>query len=75
MKEAHIKIFTGSPVIVNHLRSLLHEHGIDSICKNHDESARVAGFGSFVNLAELFILNIDLEKANPIIEDFKREIA
>ena len=74
MKEEHIKIFSGSPVIVRRLRQILKEEGIDSVYKNQDEIARIAGFGGPMNLAELFILNIDFEKAKDVIEDYKEEI-
>ena len=74
MKEEHIKVFSGSPVVVRHLGTLLKEQGIDSICKNHHESATLAGFGSLMSNAELFILNIDLEKAKDTIINFREEI-
>ncbi len=75
MNTEHIRIFSGSPVITNGLKSLLRENNIDSLIKNQDESARLAGFGGPMNLAELFILDIDLEKAQPIIDEFKKQIA
>lgn len=75
MREEHIKVFTGSPVIVRRLQSILDASGIGSVCKNQHESARLAGFGAPLNSAELFVLNVDMEKASPIIADYKNEIA
>ncbi len=63
----HIRIFTGSPVIVRRLEFLLDASGIGSVYKNQDESARMAGFGGPMNWAELFILNTDLEKHNLLL--------
>ena len=74
MNEKHVRVFTGSPVLVRRLGFILDESGIGSVYKNQDESARLAGFGGPMNSAELFILNIDLEKAEPIIADYKKEI-
>ena len=74
MKE-HIKIYTGDTVLVNRLSFLLDEAGIPSLIKDHVNSASLAGFGTLGNSIELFIYNSDLEKATPIIDNFKKEIA
>ena len=71
----HIKIYTGTSIFVNRLKSLLENSGIRSIIKDHVNSGQLAGFGALGNSIELFILDTDLEKANPIIEGFKKEIA
>lgn len=74
MESKHIKIFSNTTVIVGGLRSLLEDNGIHSITKDQTESGRLAGFGAPINAIELFILEEDLEKAKPIIEEFKRSI-
>ena len=75
MATKHIKIFSGTSIIINRLRILLDENSIGSIAKDQFESARLAGFGAPMNSVDLFILESDLEKATSIINDFKREIA
>ena len=71
MKEEHVKIFTGSTIIVSRLQTILKEHGIDSIVK----SDKIPAYEITNYIDELHILNLDLEKATPIVEDFKKEIA
>lgn len=75
MDKEHIKVFSGTSVLVNRLSFLLDEVKIPSLIKNHHESARLGGFGLPINSIELFIYDSDLEKAAPIIEEFKKEIA
>jgi hypothetical protein len=75
MEKEHIKIFTGTSILVNRLSYLLDEENIPSLIKNHHESARLGGFGSSMDSVELFIYKSDTEKATVIIENFKKEIA
>lgn len=70
----HIKIFTGTSILVNRLAQLLDEQQIPSIVKDTRESGRLAGFGTTGDAVELHIFNSDLEKASSIIENFKKEI-
>ncbi len=72
--EEHIKIFTGTSILVNRLVFLLNEQNIPSITKNDKESGRLAGFGTTGDSVELHILNTNLEKAKNIIDTFKTEI-
>lgn len=74
MKE-HIHIFTGTSILVNRLAFLLDEASIPSIIKNEVESGRLAGFGTTGGAVELYIFNTDKDKANLIIENFKKEIS
>lgn len=74
MKE-HIKIFTGTSILVNRLATLLYDKKIASIVKDTKESGRLAGFGTTGDAVELFIFNTDIEKATSIIEEFKKEIS
>lgn len=75
MEKEHIKIYTGTAILVDRLSYLLDQAEIASLIKNHHESARLGGFGSPMNAVELFIYKSDTEKATSIIEDFKKEIA
>jgi hypothetical protein len=44
------------------------------LVKNHPESARLGGFGLSMDSVELFIHKKDLEKSEPILDAFKKEI-
>ena len=74
MKTEYLKIYTSSLIIINGIRNLLAENSIASLVKNHPESARLAGFGSTMDSVELYILKKDLEKSEPILNAFKKEI-
>ncbi|QTE23755.1 putative signal transducing protein [Polaribacter cellanae] len=74
MKDEHIKIFTGSSILINRLRQLLEEENISSIVKDNINSSQLAGFGPLGNSIELLILNSDLKKAQPIVDAYKVEI-
>jgi hypothetical protein len=73
MKTEYLKIYTSSFIIINSI-NLLEENNIISLVKNHPESARLAGFGSSMDSVELYILTKDLERSQPIINAFKKEI-
>ena len=70
----HIKVFTGTSIIVYGIKNILEEHNISSLVKDHTESEMLCCFGIPTNSVELFILQEDLEKAQPILDDFKAEI-
>jgi len=74
MTTAHIKVFSGSSIIVKGLEVRLEDVNIGSITKDHIHSGTLAGFGTLGRMVELFILNTDLEKATPILETYKEEI-
>jgi hypothetical protein len=74
MKTEYSKIYTSSLIIINSMRNLLAENNITSLVKNHPESARLGGFGITLDSVELFILKKDLEKSEPIVNAFKKEI-
>tara|TARA_R110000787_G_scaffold15038_5_gene46289 strand:+ start:1367 stop:1597 length:231 start_codon:yes stop_codon:yes gene_type:complete len=75
METTHVKIFSGTIILVNRLRSLLEEQNIGALIKDYHESARLGGFGAPINAVDLFIIDSDLEKASKIVEDFKKEIS
>lgn len=71
----HIRIFSGNTITTNRLAYLLDELGVATLIKDIQESGRLAGFGVLGNAVELYIFESDLEKAKPIIENFKKEIS
>ncbi|WP_299013261.1 DUF2007 domain-containing protein [uncultured Polaribacter sp.] len=74
MTKEHITIFSGSSIIVRGLQNRLDDNNIDYVIKNHTEMARLSGFVPSRNDKELLILNIDIEKAQPIVDAYKAEI-
>ena len=74
MSEEYTKVFTDDSILVNRLYTLLNEAAIDSKIVDRVESGRLAGFGVPINSVELFVLNTDLEKAQPIIDTYKEKI-
>jgi hypothetical protein len=68
-----INVYTGSEITVHLLKSELEKIGVPSIIKDKFKSGISAGFGTGVPSAiDLFIDENDLEKAKPLIEEFKR---
>ncbi|MGY3792698.1 putative signal transducing protein [uncultured Aquimarina sp.] len=70
----YVKLYIGTSILANRLAFLLDEAGIATIIKNHDESARLAGFGTFQNSSELLVKDDNLQEAYKITENFKKEI-
>tara|TARA_Y100001954_G_C15619742_1_gene507170 strand:- start:139 stop:372 length:234 start_codon:yes stop_codon:yes gene_type:complete len=73
MNSSHelITIYSGSEIQVILLRGLLEEEGIFSIIQNEFQSGIAAGFGGGTsNTIRLKIHEYNLEKAQPIIENF-----
>ncbi len=71
----YTKFFTGTSIFVNRLNHLLKEVNITTLIKNHYKSAVLSGFGQSMDSVELFIYTCDIEKATPILENFKKEIS
>jgi hypothetical protein len=74
METAHVTIFSGSSIIVKELQNRLEEHRINCIIKDRVESARLGGFGEVRSAIELLILKTDIEKAQPIVALYEKEI-
>jgi hypothetical protein len=74
MATEHIKIFTGSSIIVRGLQNRLDSSNINSLIKDPVNSGQLAGFGALGNSIELFILKSDVEKAQIIVDTYKEEI-
>lgn len=70
MKEKHVKVFTGSPIFVRRLQSILEEHQISSLSK----SDTIVGYEISNNVDELFVLDTNLEKARELVSAFENEI-
>jgi len=71
----HIKVYTGTSILTNRLAYLLDEKSIPTLVKDQKESGRLAGFGATEYSSELFIYSSDLDKAESIIENFRKEIS
>lgn len=72
MKE-HIKIYTGSSILINRIVSLLDENNIPSLVRDNEESGRLAGFGVPQNSVELFVYGSDVDEAQKIMEGLDLE--
>jgi hypothetical protein len=70
-----IRIYTGTEVSVIHLKEELEENGISVMMQNDFQSGISAGFvGGVPSAIDLYILEKDLKKAEPIINDFIQNI-
>ena len=70
MSDNYTKVFTESRIIVQRLAGLLEEKGIATLIKS--DTLPAYEISNFID--ELFVLESDVEKANPIIDDFKSQI-
>ena len=75
MIKEHIKLFTGSGIIVNGLQFLLDAEKVNYIIKDKYESARLGGFGTYnQGTQELYVNKDELDAAIPIIESITSEL-
>lgn len=74
MGTNHIKIFTGTEIIVKGLKNQLEDAKIPFIVKNNVESARLAGFGTPINSVSIYIEERDIELVTPIVNQYKESI-
>ena len=70
MDGNYIKVFTESRIIVKRLQDILNENKIHSRVK----SDKLPGYEITNYIDELFVLENDLEKAEPIINAYREEI-
>jgi hypothetical protein len=70
MTEDYTKVFTETTLLVKRLQTLLSSAKIHSRIK----SDKIPAYEITNYIDELFILNKDLEQAQPIIDSFKAEI-
>ena len=72
MKDSNHKLtraYSGTEITASILRDMLKNENIEAIIKNESESGRIAGFGTQGG-SDVYIMEKDVEKARPIIEDF-----
>ena len=67
-------VYTGPTLVAKGLIARLKEIGINPIERNDQESNLMGGFGGIINQMMVFIKKDDLLKAQPIIEEFLKEI-
>lgn len=67
-------VYTGPTLVAKGLIARLKEIGINPIERNDQESNLMGGFGGIINQMMVFIKNEDLLKAQPIIDEFLKEI-
>lgn len=72
--STHVALHTASFIEIQRLQLDLNDAEIAFITKNNDESARLAGFGSFGDHVQLFVSEEDLEEASKILEKLKGEL-
>ncbi len=71
----HIKFFVGSLIEIQRLQLDLDDKQIPSLVKNNFQSGIRSGFyGGSPSQVELFIYMEDKEKAQPILENFKKDM-
>ena len=66
----HISIYRSSAIFIHGLSLFLEENGVQSIVKDANESARLAGFAVPQNSVELQVLESDVERAQKLIASF-----
>lgn len=71
----HIKLYSGTSILVNRLAYMLDEIGVSSIIKDNQESGRLAGFGTLGLSVDLLINEEDYEKAKDSLDIFQKEIS
>ena len=69
-----MKIFSGSEILAQSLKTKIEAIGIKTMMKDNIQSARLAGFGNSGSAVELFIEEVDFGKASPVIEEFRMSI-
>ncbi|WP_152285406.1 putative signal transducing protein [Flavicella marina] len=70
----HVKLHTASFIEIQRLQLDLNDAEIPFLTKNNDESARLAGFGSFGDHVELYVYENDIKEATEILEKLKTEL-
>ena len=70
----HVSLHTASFIEIQRLQLDLNDAEIAFITKNNDESARLAGFGSFGDHVQLFVSQNDFSEATKILKKLKEEL-
>ena len=67
-----IRVFSGSEIAVMMLKEALEEVEIGSFVQNDFQSGVVAGIGGFPSFVDLYIQESDLERAQPLVDEFNK---
>ena len=71
MESKLIRVFAGSEITVNLLQAELEREGIPTNVVNEYEESNFRGFSTGTPYSvDLYILDTDLEKAEPIVREF-----
>ncbi len=71
-----VRIYTGSPMMVQALVSRLKERNINPIVRDDQQNAIMFGSGSnYADQLRIFVREDELAVAKPIADAFKREMA
>jgi hypothetical protein len=71
MESKLIRVFAGSEITVNLLKAELEQEGIPSNVVNEYEQSNFRGFSTGTPYSvDLYILDSDFEKAEPIVNEF-----
>ena len=71
MESKLIRVFAGSEITVNLLKAELEMEGIPTNVVNEYEQSNFRGFSTGTPYSvDLYILDTDLEKAEPIVKEF-----
>ena len=69
-----VRVYTGTEINVRLLKDILEQSGIPGVIRNNFKSGLAAGFGGGVpSGVDLYINEDKLEKANPIVRDFREK--
>jgi hypothetical protein len=72
-KNKLIRVFAGSEITLNLLSSELQKEGIPTEIINEYEQSNFRGFSTGTPYSvDLYILDTDMEKAEPIVKDFMK---
>lgn len=67
-----VRIYTGTEILINILKDELEQSGIAAMVKNEFQSGVVSGFaGGAPAATDLYIQESDVEKAVPIVNEFR----
>ncbi len=70
-KNELVRVFAGSEITVNLLKYELEKEGIQTSVINEYEQSNFRGFSTGTPYSvDLYILDTDLKKAEPIVKDF-----
>ena len=71
MESKLMRVFAGSEITVNLLKAELEQEGIQTNVVNEYEQSNFRGFSTGTPYSvDLYILDSDLEKAEPIVKEF-----